>query len=98
MEVAKFGELTVQEGNPGDDAVNDWIAAMMTCYRAITGEAAPGILRKFNVQRLASLCSGTGVCVGFAVYAPGRAPRAPRAPLAPRLIGVWGGRASENPE
>jgi hypothetical protein len=38
MEVAKFGELTVQEGNPGDDAVNDWIAAMMSCYRAITGE------------------------------------------------------------
>ena len=30
--------LTVREGNPGDDAVNDWIAAMMAIYRAITGK------------------------------------------------------------
>src|SRR5437764_8121346 len=29
MEVAEIGKLTVREGNPGDDAVNDWIAAMM---------------------------------------------------------------------
>jgi hypothetical protein len=37
-EVAEIGKLTVQEGNPGDDAVNDWIAAMMGIYRTITGE------------------------------------------------------------
>ena len=29
IEVAEVGKLTVREGNPGDDAVNDWIAAMM---------------------------------------------------------------------
>ena len=38
VEVAEIGKLTVQEGNPGDDAVNDWIAAMMAIYREITGE------------------------------------------------------------
>jgi hypothetical protein len=38
IEVAEVGELTVREGNPGDDAVNDWIAAMMTIYRRITGK------------------------------------------------------------
>ena len=37
-EVAEIGKLTVQEGNPGDDAVNDWIAAMLGIYRTITGE------------------------------------------------------------
>jgi hypothetical protein len=37
-EVAEVGKLTVQEGNPGDDAVNDWIAAMLDIYRAITGK------------------------------------------------------------
>ena len=37
-EVAEIGKLTVQEGNPGDDAVNDWIAAMMGIYRTITGK------------------------------------------------------------
>ena len=36
-EVARVGKLTVQEGNRGDDAVNDWIAAMMSLYRTITG-------------------------------------------------------------
>jgi hypothetical protein len=36
-EVIKVGKLTVREGNPGDDAVNDWIAAMMGLYRTITG-------------------------------------------------------------
>jgi hypothetical protein len=36
--VAEVGKLTVQEGNPGDDAVNDWIAAMMGLYRMITGK------------------------------------------------------------
>ena len=42
IEVAEIGKLTVREGNPGDDAVNDWIAAMMDLYRLITGrEAAP---------------------------------------------------------
>jgi hypothetical protein len=37
-EVAAVGKLTVREGNPGDDAVNDWIAAMMSLYRIITGK------------------------------------------------------------
>jgi hypothetical protein len=31
--------LTVREGNPGDDAVNDWIETMMGLYRTITGKA-----------------------------------------------------------
>jgi hypothetical protein len=37
-EVVRVGKLTVREGNPGDDAVNDWIAAMMSLYRTITGK------------------------------------------------------------
>jgi hypothetical protein len=37
-EVVRVGKLTVREGNPGDDAVNDWIAAMMSLYRRITGK------------------------------------------------------------
>jgi hypothetical protein len=37
IEVAEIGKLTVREGNPGDDAVNDWIAGMMSLYRRITG-------------------------------------------------------------
>jgi hypothetical protein len=37
IEVARVGKLTVRQGNPGDDAVNDWIAAMMGLYRTITG-------------------------------------------------------------
>jgi hypothetical protein len=36
IEVAEVGKLTVRAGNPGDDAVNDWIAAMMGLYRLIT--------------------------------------------------------------
>ena len=38
IEVAEVGKLTVRPGNPGDDAVNDWIAAMMGLYRRITGK------------------------------------------------------------
>jgi len=37
-EVAAVGKLIVQEGNPGDDAVNDWIASMLGIYRTITGK------------------------------------------------------------
>jgi len=37
IEVAEVGKLTMRAGNPGDDAVNDWIAAMMGLYRTITG-------------------------------------------------------------
>ena len=37
-EVAEVGKLTVRQGNPGDDAVNDWIADMMSIYRVITGK------------------------------------------------------------
>jgi hypothetical protein len=31
--------VTVREGNPGDDAINGWVAAMMSLYRTITGKA-----------------------------------------------------------
>jgi hypothetical protein len=37
-EIAEVGKLTVQPGHSGDDAVNDWAAAMMGLYRTITGE------------------------------------------------------------
>ena len=37
-EIAEVGKLTVQQGHSGDDAVNDWTAAMMSLYRLITGE------------------------------------------------------------
>ncbi|MCI4680515.1 hypothetical protein K9U39_01055 [Rhodoblastus acidophilus] len=36
-EVAEVGKLTVAEGNRGDRAINDWVEAMMSAYRAITG-------------------------------------------------------------
>lgn len=36
-EVAEIGKLTVREANPGDDAINDWVATMMSLYRTITG-------------------------------------------------------------
>jgi hypothetical protein len=48
IEIVEAGRLTVQEGNPGDDAVNDWIATMLGIYRTIAGKepatsvAAPG--------------------------------------------------------
>lgn len=37
-EAAKVGKLMVEEGNPGDIAINDWVAAMMSIYRIITGK------------------------------------------------------------
>jgi hypothetical protein len=37
-ELAAVGKLTVREGNPGDDAVNDWTAAMLGIYRTLTGK------------------------------------------------------------
>ena len=37
-EIAEVGKLTVQPGHCGDDAVNDWTAAMMSLYRVITGK------------------------------------------------------------
>jgi len=37
-EHAAVGKLTVRGGNSGDDAVNDWIAAMLGIYRALTGK------------------------------------------------------------
>jgi hypothetical protein len=37
-EVVEIGKLTVREGNPGDDVINNWIAAMMSLYRKITGK------------------------------------------------------------
>jgi hypothetical protein len=39
-EVTEVGKLTVREGNPGDDVVNDWVAAMMSLYRAGTAAAS----------------------------------------------------------
>jgi hypothetical protein len=38
IELVAVGKLTVREGNPGDDAVNDWIAAMLGLYRTLTGK------------------------------------------------------------
>jgi len=38
IELAAVGNLTVREGNTGDDAVNDWIAAMLGVYRTLTGK------------------------------------------------------------
>jgi hypothetical protein len=36
-EVAEVGKMTVGEGNRGDLAINNWVAAMMSVYRNITG-------------------------------------------------------------
>lgn len=41
-EVIEFGQLTVPKGHQGDVAVNDWIAAMLSIYKQITGKD-PGI-------------------------------------------------------
>jgi hypothetical protein len=38
QEAAAVGKLTVREGNRGDEAVNNWIAAMMSLYRLLTGK------------------------------------------------------------
>ena len=37
-EVAKVGQMTVEAGNRGDRAINDWVAAMISVYRDITGK------------------------------------------------------------
>jgi hypothetical protein len=37
-EAAEIGKMMVEEGNPGDMAINDWVAAMMGVYRLITGK------------------------------------------------------------
>ena len=37
-EAVEIGKLTVGEGNRGDMAINDWVAAMMSAYRNITGK------------------------------------------------------------
>ena len=37
-EVVDVGKLTVTEGNCGDAAINNWVAAMMSAYRDITGK------------------------------------------------------------
>jgi hypothetical protein len=47
-DVVRVGELVVPKGHQGETAVNDWIAAMMSIYKKITGKepgmsvAAPG--------------------------------------------------------
>jgi hypothetical protein len=38
IELVAVGKLTVRKGNPGDDAVNDWIAAMLGLYCTLTGK------------------------------------------------------------
>jgi hypothetical protein len=38
IEITEVGRLIVREGNPGDDAINDWLAAMLDIYRRITGK------------------------------------------------------------
>jgi hypothetical protein len=41
-DVVRVGELVVPKGHQGEAAVNDWIAAMMSIYKQITGND-PGI-------------------------------------------------------
>jgi hypothetical protein len=41
-DVVRIGKLTVPKGHQGEAAVNDWIAAMMSIYKQITGNN-PGI-------------------------------------------------------
>jgi hypothetical protein len=41
-DVVQIGKLTVPKGHLGEAAVNDWIAAMMSTYKQITGKD-PGI-------------------------------------------------------
>jgi hypothetical protein len=41
-DVVRVGELVVPKGHHGEAAVNDWIAAMMSIYKQITGKE-PGI-------------------------------------------------------
>jgi hypothetical protein len=45
IEAVKVGKLTVRERNSGDDAINDWTAAMMRLYRRITGRKAATSVR-----------------------------------------------------
>jgi hypothetical protein len=47
-EVTRVGKLTVREGNPGNDAVNNWIDAMMSIYRRITGKEPRTSVGGFN--------------------------------------------------
>ena len=47
-EVTRVGKLTVREGNPGDDAVNNWTDAMMSIYRKITGKEPRTSVRRPN--------------------------------------------------
>jgi hypothetical protein len=37
-DVVRFGDLTVPKGHVGNDAANDWIAAMLPLYGRITGK------------------------------------------------------------
>jgi hypothetical protein len=75
----------VRQGNPGDDAVNDWIADMMSIYRMITGkEPATSVMRATRPQnRLTpaefeqlALSAMTNVC--GARLAPGRVSGVPK--------------------
>jgi hypothetical protein len=38
-DVVQIGKLIVPKGHQGEAAVNDWIAAMMSIYKQITGKA-----------------------------------------------------------
>jgi hypothetical protein len=41
-DVVRIGKLVVPKGHRGEAAVNDWIAAMMSIYKQITGKD-PGV-------------------------------------------------------
>jgi hypothetical protein len=57
VEVAEVGRLTVRQGNTGDDAINDWIAAMMGLYRATTGQEPATSVGAFG-QRNEGIATG----------------------------------------
>jgi hypothetical protein len=57
VELAEICKLTVREGNPGDDAINDWIAVMMELYRRITGRK-PAISVGAPKRRNAGIAAG----------------------------------------
>ena len=50
-ELAAVGKLTVREGNPGDDAANDWIAAMLGIYRDPHWQGASNLSRGAHARQ-----------------------------------------------
>lgn len=67
-EAVKLGNLTVPKGHHGDRAINDWIAAMMELYRAITGrepgtavDPISGLAGGHLIQFLAAAAKPVGI-------------------------------------